>query len=81
MATKTISITEEAYERLRSRKYERESFSDVIYRMTKRKKLSDFYGMLGEKAAKMEEAITESRKQTKKLHEDRMRNLLKEMKR
>ena len=80
MATKTISITEEAYERLKSRKDERESFSDVIYKITKRKKISDFYGMLGEKAAKIEEAIAESRKQTKKLHENRMRRILKEMK-
>lgn len=50
MATKTISITEEAYERLKMYKNQRESFSDVIHRITKRNKLSDFYGMLGEKA-------------------------------
>jgi len=34
MATKTISLTEEAYERLKAHKREDESFSDVVNRLT-----------------------------------------------
>ena len=46
MATKTITITKEAYERLRARKEQDESFSDVILRLTERRPLTDFVGML-----------------------------------
>jgi len=46
MATKTISLTEQAYRRLRSRKGPDESFSDVVIRLTERRPLTDFAGML-----------------------------------
>ncbi|MGA9086412.1 MAG: antitoxin VapB family protein [Methanoregula sp.] len=50
MSTKTISITEEAYERLRSLKNgETTSFSEVIVRYYPvRRKLSDVLGELGD---------------------------------
>lgn len=35
MGTKTISITEEAYERLKAYKRDDESFSDVVNRLTR----------------------------------------------
>lgn len=34
MASKTISLREDAYERLKSRKHEGESFTEVVLRMT-----------------------------------------------
>ena len=34
MVSKNISLTDEAYERLRSRKEESESFTDVVLRLT-----------------------------------------------
>jgi len=38
MASKTISLTEEAYNRLREHKREGESFTDVVLRLTDRGK-------------------------------------------
>ena len=52
MGTKTVSITEEAYERLDNRKKERESFSDVINRLTNKKSLTEFAGIFSKKEAK-----------------------------
>jgi len=44
--TKTISVTDEAYEALIREKRDAESFTDVIIRLTKRRaRLSDFAGI------------------------------------
>jgi predicted CopG family antitoxin len=67
MATKTISITEEAYERLKSKKKGNESFTEVILRMTNKKSILDFAGILTkEEADRMEKTISESRAQSRK---------------
>ena len=80
MATKTISITKGAYDRLKVLKKERESFTDVINRITKKNDLMDFYGILGkEKGDELEKAILESRKAGRKLDEARTKRLLKEL--
>ncbi len=52
MATKNISITNDAYSRLKRLKQDKESFSDVINRVTKRKRLSEFAGILTEDSAR-----------------------------
>jgi len=44
MATKNITITEDAYERLRALKREGESFSDVVTRLTERENPMAFAG-------------------------------------
>ena len=67
MATKTISITEEAYERLRSlKKNEKASFSDVILEhYPKKKKLSKVLREIGanpELADSIEKVSLEMRK-------------------
>jgi predicted CopG family antitoxin len=67
MATKTISITEEAYERLRSlKKNEKASFSDVILEhYPKKKKLSEVLREIGanpELADSIENVSREMRK-------------------
>ena len=73
MATKTISITKGAYDRLKILKKERESFTDVINRITKKKDLMDFYGIWSEStASKIENAILDSRKQNRKLSKERL---------
>jgi len=76
MSTKTISISKEAYERLKSVKKDSESFTDVINRMTGRVKLSDFAGLLSEKEAKdLEAAIIRMRSKSR----DRVNRIRKEL--
>ena len=67
MATKTISITEEAYNRLLSKKYEKESFTEVINRITNKISLVDFAGILTDKEAdNLMERIKEARALSRK---------------
>ncbi|MBS3098501.1 antitoxin VapB family protein [Candidatus Woesearchaeota archaeon] len=81
MATKTISITEDAYERLAALKNENESFSEVIGRITLKPKLSDFHGVLSKESAdKLEKSIKELRKEHSKSHEKRVERIRKELK-
>lgn len=44
MGTKTISITDEVYERLKALKGPSESFSDELRRLTSRRSIWDFAG-------------------------------------
>lgn len=68
MVTKTISITKKAYDRLKSRKGSRESFSDVILRLTERRPLADYAGMLSKSSVKaIREAIEEARDERREL--------------
>ncbi len=68
MATKTISITKEAYDRLKARKGPEESFSDVILRLTARRPLADYAGMLSKASVKaIREAIEEARRERQRL--------------
>jgi predicted CopG family antitoxin len=48
MTTKNISITEEAYSRLASLREKSESFSEIINRLTRKKQLLEFAGMLSQ---------------------------------
>ena len=62
MATKTISITEEAYERLRMQKGRNDSFTDVINRITGKRSLLELAGILSEEETdKLEKHIKEMR--------------------
>ena len=66
MSTKTITITEEAYERLRCRKGENQSFSEVILQnFPAKRKLSEILAEIGkddELADRIEAASKEMRR-------------------
>ena len=62
MATKTISLSEDAYDRLKEMKREGESFSDVVNRLTSGVAISEFHGVLkAETADDLESNIEERR--------------------
>jgi predicted CopG family antitoxin len=62
MGTKTISLTEEAYERLKAAKKEGESFSDVINRISPGVRLEEYWGILdGEAGDELREAVADGR--------------------
>ena len=63
MATKSITITSEAYEKLASFKEKNESFTDVINKLTKKNSIFDLIGVLSNKEAEeMKKNIAEGRK-------------------
>jgi len=67
MATKTLTITEDAYERLAAEKEKNESFSDVIVRKFGRHSLLELAGILSNKeAAEMKKHIKERREAMRK---------------
>lgn len=62
MATKTITITTEAYEKLKLRKKQNESFSDVINRIAPYTDWTDFAGILSKESAdKLRKSVREGR--------------------
>ena len=64
MATKTITITEDAYGKLKIRKRKNESFSDVINRIMPYTNWLDFAGILSkESAQKLKKSVDEGRKE------------------
>jgi predicted CopG family antitoxin len=64
MASKTIMIQEETYNRLLQLKLENESFNDLILRLIYQKQeIAPFFGLLSEEECDMvEKAIDEARK-------------------
>ncbi len=76
MSTKTISLREDAYKRLKNLKKENESFTDLIKRLCSGVKLKDFHGILEEEAAEeIEKIIREKRKEHRETHKDRINRL------
>lgn len=76
MAVKTITVTEDAYEALRAMKEESESFSQTILRVTRRRPLRDFFGVLSkESGERVERAIGEIRKRRNSAHHKKLREL------
>ncbi len=78
MATKNISITEEAYKRLASQRERNESFSEIINKLTGKVRLKDFFGILSrESADKLEKGIERVRKEREKFYRERVERIKK----
>ncbi len=76
MATKSITIEEDAYNMLKSWKERNESFSDVVRKLASRPKLTDFVGLLrGEQGERLEKVIREKRAASRKRAVRRFREL------
>ena len=78
MPTRTISITEEAYERLKAKKNNNESFSDIILKITGKAMLSDFAGILSKDEADKLEARIKASRANSRSRADRIRKRLSE---
>ncbi|MFC7008611.1 antitoxin VapB family protein [Halalkalicoccus salilacus] len=62
MGTRTISLSDEAYKRLKAAKKEGESFSDVVNRISPGVRLEDYWGILDDEAAEeLREAVADGR--------------------
>jgi predicted CopG family antitoxin len=73
MATKTISIDEEAYERLAAKKRDGESFSDVVKRLAGERSWSEVAGIWSDGTDDIEAAIEEGRDRSRS-RRDRLRD-------
>ncbi len=80
MATKNISLTEEAYSRLASYREGDESFSEIINKLTKKRNLMDFAGVISKESAKqIKSHIAKQRARVSKETEARRKELLREI--
>ncbi len=80
MATKTITVKTAAYEALKDLKEAKESFSDVILRVAKKKSLDEFYGVLSkESSEKLEKTIKGLRKRQDAENKKRLQKIVGEL--
>lgn len=74
MGSRTIAVTDAAYARLAAEKRHGESFTDVILRLTRKRKLSDLHKIIPKHEANaLAEAILEMREEKIESREARLR--------
>lgn len=74
MASKTISLDEDAYEKLKAQKKAGESFSDVVHRLVEpdQPKLTDLVGLFDEETAEdVRSVVRRMRREDVRLAEER----------
>ena len=80
MGTKTISLADDAYEKLKAEKREGESFSDVVRRLAGGVTLAEYHGVLGDDtAAELEEVVERRRDDRSSEHRARVDELAEEL--
>ncbi|MBS1263844.1 MAG: hypothetical protein MAG715_01036 [Methanonatronarchaeales archaeon] len=76
MGTKTISLSDDAYEQLKAKKREGESFSDVVRRLFPKVRLEEFHGALSEGTTEeLEIHVEESRERHREKRKERMEEI------
>lgn len=76
MGTKTISLADDAYEKLKAHKREGESFSDVVRRLAGGATLAEYHGVLTEEtAANLERSVEGRRQELTETHRSRVDDL------
>lgn len=73
MGTKTISLADDAYERLLAAKREGESFSDVVRRLTSGANLSEYHGALSRETVEEIEQVILNRRDEHRTRRDERR--------
>ena len=80
MGTKTISLADDAYEKLKAHKREGESFSDVVRRLAGGVTLSEYYGVLDEETADDLERVVEKRRaERSSSHRERVSDIVEDL--
>lgn len=78
MATKNISITEEAYNRLTRLRKKNESFSEIIIDITGNVKLMDFFGAISKISGdNLEKTINTLRNKENKIQAQKIKEIFK----
>jgi predicted CopG family antitoxin len=76
LGTRNISISDEAYEKLAALKGPKDSFTDVINRLTGRRSILELAGLLTpEEGAEFRKHIREARKESHKRIENTIRRM------
>ncbi|MBI4439891.1 antitoxin VapB family protein [Candidatus Woesearchaeota archaeon] len=74
MATKTITVTNDAYEALKGMKEEKESFSETIIRISGKRSIKEFVGALSSSSAdKLKKEVYAVRQRHATAHRERMK--------
>lgn len=77
MGSKTISLSDEAYAKLKAEKKSGESFSDVVKRLTGRKSLLEFAGTWRDASEEKIEAVKEIMRKEREISERKRRQYAK----
>jgi predicted CopG family antitoxin len=76
VGTKTISLADDAYEKLKARKREEESFSDVVRRLAGGVTLAEYHGAIeAETADELETVVERRREERADTHRERVDDL------